>query len=184
MYPFGRMLKEVINNRRSSRIDLWQVHISYHLCWPWDLDPWLELNNGRTLSLYDLGRIPMAMRIGLVSALRKSGWGMVVAGVSVRFRRRVRVFERLQMQSRVLGWDERFFYLLQSMWREQECVNEMLARMAITDRSKGGIVKPVELFSKITTQTVSPELPTWVYLWIDSENARPWPPQSMYMNDT
>jgi acyl-CoA thioesterase FadM len=176
MYPFGRMLKEVVNNRRSTKMDLMAVHVSHHICWPWDLDPWLELNNGRTLSLYDLGRIPMAMRNGMVSALKDSGWGMVVAGVSVRFRRRVRMFERLRMHSRVIGWDGRFFYLIQSLWRQQDCVNEMLARMAITDRRVGGIVNPVEFFGKIAPDIRSPELPAWVDLWVASEDARPWPP--------
>ena len=41
------------------------THVSTQLCWPWDLDPWIELNNGRTLTLYDLGRLPLSQRTGL-----------------------------------------------------------------------------------------------------------------------
>ena len=35
----------------------------------------MELNNGRTLTLYDLGRIPMMLRLGVIRTLRAKGWG-------------------------------------------------------------------------------------------------------------
>ena len=62
MYPFIRMAKELLVFRNAPRLALGDTHISHHICWPWDLDVWMELNNGRTLTLYDLGRIPMAHR--------------------------------------------------------------------------------------------------------------------------
>ena len=65
MYPFFRMAKELIIHRNAPPLEMGKSHISHHIRWPWDLDFWLELNNGRTLTLYDLGRIPLAKRIGL-----------------------------------------------------------------------------------------------------------------------
>ena len=65
------------------------THVSYHRCWPWDIDLWMELNNGRTLTFYDLGRIPLARRTGLVELLRKQRWGLTMAGASVRYRARI-----------------------------------------------------------------------------------------------
>ena len=59
--PVGRMRR-----RRLPPLPVLGTHVSHHRCWPWDLDPWVELNNGRTLTLYDLGRIPMAQRTGLI----------------------------------------------------------------------------------------------------------------------
>ena len=58
MYPFLRMFKEMARASRMPPLGLFDTHVSHHLCWPWDLDPWVELNNGRTLTLYDLGRLP------------------------------------------------------------------------------------------------------------------------------
>jgi hypothetical protein len=95
MYPFVRLLKEVVKFRNAPPIEIGGTHISHHICWPWDLDFWLELNNGRTLSLYDLGRIPLATRMGLISVLRREKWGLTIAGSSVLFSRLVRVFQRL-----------------------------------------------------------------------------------------
>ena len=63
MYPLLRFAKEMVKFRNAPRLDLLAPHVSTHRCWPWDLDPWIELNNGRTLTLYDLGRLPMAVRL-------------------------------------------------------------------------------------------------------------------------
>ena len=140
MYPLLRFAKEMLKYRRAPRIGLLEAHVSTHRCWPWDLDPWIELNNGRTLTLYDLGRIPMAVRTGIVDILRQNQWGFTVAGNSVRYRRRIKAFQRFTMVSRSMGWDDRFIYMEQSMWRGGEGCNHMLLRVAIT--SAQGIVPP------------------------------------------
>ena len=102
MYPFLRLIKEVLKFRKAPKLGFGNVHVSHHMCMPWDLDPWIELNNGRTLTLYDLGRIPLAARSGLLNVLKERGWGMTMAGACVRYRRRIRMFERIEMHSRAL----------------------------------------------------------------------------------
>ncbi|MEP2532962.1 acyl-CoA thioesterase [Shimia sp.] len=175
MYPFIRMVKEMVKYRKAAPLPLMGTHVSSHRCWPWDIDLWAELNNGRTLSLFDLGRIPMAYRIGLLSVLRKNGWGMTMAGVSVRYRRRVRTFEKIEMRSRAVGSDDKFVYIEQSMWRmDGECANHALYRAAFT--GKTGIVAPTQVLQALGTSDRSSELPDWVQQWITAEAARPWPP--------
>ena len=65
MYPYIRLTKELIRQKFLKKISLSEVHTYYTICWPIDLDPWWELNNGRTLTLYDLGRISFLLRTGL-----------------------------------------------------------------------------------------------------------------------
>lgn len=175
MYPLIRFAKELIKFRNAPALAPLEAHVSTHRCWPWDLDPWIELNNGRTLTLYDLGRIPMAQRAGLIGILRKNGWGITVAGNSTRYRRRVRMFDRFTMVSRVIGWDQRFIYMEQSMWKRGECCNHMLLRSAIT--SAEGIVPPGKVLAAMGHEQDGPELPDWVTAWIDADAARPWPPE-------
>ena len=100
---------------------------------------------------------------------------MTVAGSSVRYRRRVTVFSRITTHSRCLGWDERFLYTEQSMWKGEECASQVLIRSAIVGKS--GIVPPAELAQAAGASTVSPKLPDWVTAWIAAEATRPWPPQ-------
>jgi acyl-CoA thioesterase FadM len=173
MYPILRLVKERL--RFTARpLDLFETHVTTTLCWPWDLDPWMELNNGRTLTLPDLSRIPFMVRLGAIDAMRRNSWGVTVAGSSVRYRRRVRLFQRVELRVRLVGWDARFFYLEQAMMREGAVLNHMLARMAVTGNE--GIVAPARLFALLGHEEPGPTLPEWVTAWIEAEDQRPWPP--------
>jgi len=141
MYPFLRLIKEVFKFRKAPQLGFGDVHVSHHMCMPWDLDPWIELNNGRTLTLYDLGRIPLAARSGLLNVLKERRWGMTMAGACVRYRRRIRMFEHIEMRSRALCWDDRFIYIEQSMWKTNgDCAGHIVYRGAFVGQD--GIVSP------------------------------------------
>lgn len=174
MYPLLRFAYQMVKFRNAPPLGVLDAHISTHHCWPWDIDPWIELNNGRTLTLYDLGRLPMAHRTGLVHLLRQQKWGITVAGNSTRYRRRIRAFDQFTMVSRTVGWDQRFFYIDQSMWRKGDCCNQMLVRMAITDDA--GIVSTERVLAAWGRPMASPELPEWISGWIAGDARRPWPP--------
>ncbi|MDF1873961.1 acyl-CoA thioesterase [Vannielia sp.] len=176
MYPFIRFAKELYVHRNDPDLPLDGVHHSTHRCWPWDLDFWWELNNGRTLTLYDLGRIPLAKRVGLLDVLRRERWGLTIAGSAVRYRRRIRAFQKFEMQSRAIGFDKKFLYLDQSMWRNGECLGQAVYRSAVTNAK--GIVPPESLLAALGAEPPQMDLPDWVKAWIAAEDARPWPPQN------
>jgi acyl-CoA thioesterase FadM len=175
MYPFGRLALELWLHRRAAPLPLLGTHVSWHRCMPWDLDPWIELNNGRTLTLFDLGRIPLAVRTGLRQALAAQGWGLTVAGSAVRYRRRIAMLDRVEMLSRCIGWDARFIYTDQSLWRGGDCTTQVVIRSAVT--SAQGIVDPARVIAAMGGTAVSPALPPWVTAWAAAEALRPWPPE-------
>ena len=174
MYPYIRMVKELWTFRHAPKLSILEPHISTHRVWPVDLDPWRELNNGRTLTLFDLGRIPMSLRMGFKDVAKAHGWGITVAGNSTRYRRRVTLFTKLTQISRVVGWDARFTYIEQSFWRGDECTAHMLLRSAFI--SKAGIVPPSTVLAALGQAQDSPVLPDWIAQWIAADGARPWPP--------
>ncbi len=176
MYPYLRMVKEFLKFRGAPPLHPFGTHVSHHLCWPWDIDPWMELNNGRTLTLFDLGRIPMAMRVGFDRVAREKGWGLAVAGASVRYRKRVKMFDRIEMRTRLLGWDGRFVYMDQTMWVAGDCTSQALIRSAITKGARG-IVPPSEMAVALGLPAASPPLPAWVADWVTADAGRPWPPE-------
>ena len=92
----------------------------------------------------------------------------------------LRVFEAryIDMVTRCLGWDARFIYLDQSMWRGSDCANHMLLRSAVT--GPGGIVPPARMIEALGTDTASPALPGWVRAWVEADACRPWPPESLH----
>lgn len=177
MYPFLRHYQAIAQARRMGPIGPFETHVSQHRIWPTDIDPWMELNNGRTLTLYDLGRIPLFIRLGIVAGARKAGLYFTVAGVSVRYRARLQPFRTVEMRTRMLGWDGRFIYMDQSLWLDETaCANQVLVRSAIARRGKG-IVPPGEALRLMGFEIESPPLPGWVENWIAAEGSRPWPPE-------
>ena len=175
MYPIIRLAWQVFKHRNDPKLGVTDMHVSTHYCLPMDIDIWWELNNGRTLTLYDMGRIPLGYRTDLFEALKKNRWGLTVAGSCPRYRRRVRLFDKVTMKTRLAGWDDKFLYMEQSMWKSDgECASHVLIRSAITDRK--GIVAPAKVMEAMGYETVSPVMSEWVQAWVESETKRPWPP--------
>ena len=175
MFPFVRLIKDLAFAKRQPALGLTDMHVSRHMVWPWDLDVFLELNNGRALTLYDLGRLGMGVRVGLMTALRTERWGLTMAGSSVRYRRRLRMFERFETRSRAVCGDDKFVYIEQAMWKPNgECASHVLYRSAVTD--KNGIVSPDRVLAAMGEDATSPETPEWIAAWIRAEALRPWPP--------
>lgn len=176
MYPYVRLAKELVINRRAPRLRIGEIHRSGHICWPWGIDMFCELNNGRTLTLFDLGRFGMLVRLNFLPAARARRWAGSVAGSSIRYRRRVRMFDRVEMRSRMIGWDRRFFYSEQSLWRGETCCSHALVRIAVTGPE--GMVPPGVVVRELQFPEESPTLPDWAMAWAESDGARPWPPMA------
>ncbi len=176
MYPIIRLTKELVVHRAAPALAVGETHVTHLICWPWDIDLWMELNNGRTLTIMDLGRVVLFRRMGVIGAMRRNRWAGTIAGASVRYRRRVRMFDRIEMKSRIIGWDARFTYAEQSLWRDGECCSHALLRMAITGGK--GIVPSADLARELGLGEESPPLPDWVQAWADADAQRPWPPMA------
>ncbi|WP_308917443.1 acyl-CoA thioesterase [Jannaschia sp. LMIT008] len=174
MYPFVRLAWQLLRHRGDPPMDLTDVHVSRHLCLPWDLDGFGEMNNGRILTLMDLGRFTAGTRIGLLTTLRREGWGLAVAGGSVRYRRRITAFARIEMRTRTVGWDARFVYIVQEMWVRGECACQAVLRTAVTGDRRA--VPTDRVLAALGRTAPAPVLPDWVAAWAEADALRPWPP--------
>ena len=76
MYPVIRAAKEMIVNRNAPSIPILGMHVSWHRCWPQDIDVFLEMNNGRIMTVLDFGRTVLAQRVGLMKAMRQNKWAI------------------------------------------------------------------------------------------------------------
>ena len=174
MYPFFRLLKISIQASRQKKLALDEIGETSFYCRPWDIDMFFEMNNGRILTLYDLGRFAVAIRCGLAKTLKRQKWGLVVAGGSVRYRRRVRVFDKVTMKTRLLGHDDRWFYIEQSMWVAGKPCSSVLLRTAVT--RGGGTVPCDEVKAAMGQENWMPSIPSWAKEWINADAHREWPP--------
>ncbi|MFW5881411.1 MAG: acyl-CoA thioesterase [Roseicyclus sp.] len=171
MYPLIRTALTIRAARRMPRLGLCETHVMGLRCWPWDADMFWEMNNGRVLTLCDLGRTGLAVRSGLWAALKENGWGLVVAGASVRYRARIRPFQRVELRTRVLGWDSRFIYIEQAMWRGETCCHHLLLRTGVT--VGGRLADTAMVAEALGAPGEAPPLPGWVTEWIAADATRP-----------
>lgn len=78
---------------------------------PSDLDLLLHMNNARYLREADVARIAHLARCGVLEGLRALGARAVLAASCARYRRSLRLFEPFEVRTRLLGWDDRAFYM-------------------------------------------------------------------------
>jgi acyl-CoA thioesterase FadM len=170
-------MAEMYRARKLPPLTFGEVHVTKITCMPWDIDYQFEMNNGRVLTLFDIGRVVMLERLGVVKRVRKLKWYGTIAGSTIRYRRRITLFQKLEMRSRVIGWDERFNYIEQSFWRESdgECCAHAVLRVAITTGK--GIIPSSQVIETLGLEMPELTLPDWVKAWDGAEAQRPWPPE-------
>jgi len=78
--------------------------------WPNDCDLNLHMNNGRYLTVMDLGRLHFVAQTGLLRHLFRRRWRPVMSAVDVNFVRALRPFQKFEVVTRLLTWDEKYFY--------------------------------------------------------------------------
>ena len=110
MYPFlrasrvfGRALTTRLNPALRPSLIVMRV-------WPNDLDTNAHMNNGRYLTLMDLGRFDLMTQCGLVGVVLRQRWFPIAGGVMVRFERPLHAFEKITLKSSILGWDDKWLY--------------------------------------------------------------------------
>jgi len=81
--------------------------------WPNDCDINLHMNNGRYLTFMDLGRVHLIAQIGLGRALLRRRWAPVLSAAEMNFIRPLRPFQAFELVTRLLTWDEKYFYIEQ-----------------------------------------------------------------------
>jgi len=172
MYPFIRLALTILKAGRRPRLcaaEEGRIELRALLG---DIDIYPELNNGRHLTLMDLGRLDFTVRTGLFRLLKPNGWALVVAGASVRFRHRIPAFSRFVISSQLVGRDRFWFYFHQKTERQGRICSAALVKTGIA--SKAGMVPTGKVLSAAGDASLAEEVPNWVAAWSSAEALRPW----------
>jgi len=151
------------------------------VCWPWDADMFLDLNNGRQLTLFDNGRLVHFTRLGLLSAMRRKGWGAVVGGTAMQYRRRIRLWDRFDIVTRCIARDDKWLYFDQTNLRKGVPCSQAILRVAVLS-GPSGIVPTQEVFEALGFPDWRGALPPWARRLWEAEGDRPWPPERFAVN--
>lgn len=165
MYPYLRLLKTLWQSSRRPPIDPITEGSSIAMrVWPQDADEFGELNNGRFLTLMDLGRYDFGGRCSLPAILRRNRWGLMVGAVYIRYRRRLPLFSTFELHTEMVGRDERWFYFHQfTRTPKHKFHSSAIVRATIT--SKNGLVPTTALMRELGLENAQFDTPDWVRKW-------------------
>ena len=132
--------------------------------WPNDLDLNMHASSGRYLSFMDAARVAMLVRFGAFRRVIGRGWRPIAGGAMITYRRSLFLFERMTIRSRIVCWDEKWFYMEHAI---DKANGELAAkaRVRVLFRGPEGNVPPRELARFLGHDIESPPLPEWVQHW-------------------
>jgi len=172
LYPYLRLCKILIKAKCGSSLHIGEESVLKMRVFSGDIDFYPELNNGRHLTLMDMGRMELAQRTGLLRVVHKQKWGFAVSGASVRYRHRLKAFQSFRLHTRVVAIDGRWFYFHQNTIRKGKMHSSALVRAGIT--SKQGLVPVKKVLEALGMADWDPGMPAWVKAWSEAEELRPW----------
>jgi acyl-CoA thioesterase FadM len=122
MYPLLRLIKVVVKSQFQEKLSFNNEYTdSVNLIvLPQDIDPFMELNNGRYVTLLDLGRFSLGAKVNMASFLKRNNWSLTIVGTYNEYRYRLRLFQRFILKTNIIGYDENWFFFFSEGRKKRE----------------------------------------------------------------
>ena len=129
--------------------------------WPHDLDISIHMNNGRYLTLMDLGRTDIMLRSGLWREVWRNKWTPIASAVTILFRRELRPLQEFRLDTRLVCWDATLVVMEQTFimvggTRDGQTAARALFKGGLYDRKAGGFVPVSRLMQTLGVAAESP----------------------------
>lgn len=134
---------------------------------PNDLDMNMHMNNGRYLTIMDLGRLHLTFVNGILWPCLKRRWFPVLGGAKVHFLKPLNPFNKFRLESKVIYWDEKWIYLEQQIYKKDQLVATALLKALFM--GKEGKIKPETIIGLMPTKPTRPEIPQSLARWLMTE---------------
>lgn len=163
MTPLIRMMKLLAMAPTRSRIGPLDESTVKFRVWPNDLDVNVHMNNGRYLTLMDLGRFDLIARNGLLRVVARNRLMPLVGSAMMRYFKPIGPFSVYDLRSRILAWDEKWFYVEHRF--DQRGTLMALGVIKGLFRGREGNLPPARMLELGGLTVASPPLPDWVHSW-------------------
>jgi acyl-CoA thioesterase FadM len=130
---------------------------------PTDLDFNMHVNNGRYLTMADVGRIDHILRTGTARAAFKLRAKPIVGDAIAKFRRDLKPFQRFVIETRACGWDEKWTYVEHRFVRHGRVLGVVAIRGLFL--APDGAIAPARLAEHLENGAPSSEVPAWIAAW-------------------
>lgn len=125
-----------------------------------DLDIFAHMNNGRYLSIMDLGRFHLMAQLGTLKKAYQHGWVPAVGSVKITYIRSLTLLQKYQLTTQILCWDEKWIYMEQQFIDEKNNTLMATALVRALFLKKGKKIDSQTLISTFfSTEISSPPMP-------------------------
>ncbi len=144
--------------------------------WPTDLDLSLHMNNGRYLTLMDLGRLDFLVRTGLWRPLLKHRWTPIASGIAIRFRRELVMLNKVHLETRLMTWSDVTVVMEQILRfadgpRQGQVASRALFKGGLYDRRTKAFITIARLMHEIGVDVEPPPMTPDVEAFLKSDEA-------------
>jgi acyl-CoA thioesterase FadM len=163
-----RLLGVIVASLAAPRLAPFETSVLRLRTWPSDVDV-RRANNGRYVTLMDLGRVDYLARAGFLRALVARRWQPLVAGLTIRYRRSLAVLRPFELHTRLIWWDARFIYFEQRFAQDGATAAVAIVRTAVRDSHS--VVATDRVARALGLGTEPPPCPEAIRLWARADEA-------------
>ena len=145
--------------------------------WPNDLDMNMHMNNGRYLTIMDIGRLDLTTRSTMLQKAIKNNYAPVLGSAQMRYRIPLLCFQAYDLETRVICWDEKWAYMEQrfiiAKGKKAGAVAAIgMLKGSFYDTKNKITVPPQEMIRLSGFENLrSPPMPDYFKAWVSAEES-------------
>ena len=142
---------------------------------PNDLDTNWHMNNGRYLTIMDLGRLDFILRSGIFKIMVAHKSVPILSAATIRYRLPLNPLELYKLSTKIIYWNEEWFYVEQRFIKAKGNKAGATAAIAMVKgnfycNDTKSVLPTKDLFKDMGIEdTKSPNMPAHLAKWIESE---------------
>lgn len=133
--------------------------------WITDIDGNFHVNTARYFVYMEVARTELSLRSGLLRFIKKHRWAPLVLSTKITFRREIKPFLKVEIRTKVLGFDPRFIYFQQQIVSKAGIHSHGYVCVALY--KNGQFYPPETLLQELSVSFTNNPLPKDVQLWME-----------------
>ena len=143
---------------------------------PNDLDLNGHMNNGRYLTIMDIGRMDFVLRLRLAGYVIRNGYIPVLSSATMRYRLPLLPFQKYSLTTRILCWDDKWVFMehrfiIKGGKKDGAVAAIGLVKGSFFSKKTRGTIPTGDIMAAIGLDEKSPPIPTYLQKWQESEEA-------------
>jgi YbgC/YbaW family acyl-CoA thioester hydrolase len=123
--------------------------------------------NSRYLDYMEIARMEFLTRLGILKVAKREKWMPLVTSQGIVYKRPLRRLDVVFLTTRITSWDARFLHLEHIFTKDGKEMASAVSKACVA--SKGGMVSPSQVLSRIGHTSPSPLPPEVLTKWLDTE---------------